>query len=126
MSIAQSKIYPYLIPLAAYSDEELVGFTLYGKDPESKKYYIVRLMIDERFQGKGFGKLATLELIELMGKNQDCDAVYLFFVEGNKEAENLYCNIGFERTGVIDEEDGEIEMKYTIEKTNNRQLATNN
>lgn len=125
MSIAQSKVYPYFIPLAVYNDEEMVGFTLHGKNPESKKYYIVRLMIDEKFQGKGFGKLVTLKLIEKMGKNEDCDAIYLSFVEGNKGAEHLYRNIGFERTGVIDE-DGEIEMKYTIEKTNNRQLATNN
>lgn len=90
MSIAQSKVLPYLIPLAVYNDEELVGFTLHGRDPKSKNYYIVRLMIDEEFQGKGFGKQATLELIERMSENEDCNEVYLFFVEGNKGAENLY------------------------------------
>lgn len=118
MSIAQSKVYPFGIPSAVYNGEELVGFTLYGQDPESKKYYIVRLMIDENFQGKGFGKQATLKLIEKMGENEDCDAVYLYLVDGNKGAEKLYSNIGFERTGVTDE-DGEIEMRYQIEKTHN-------
>ena len=114
MSIAESKVSPNLIPLAVYNDEEIVGFTLHGQDPKSKKYYIVRLMIDENFQGKGFGKQATLKLIDLMSKEEDCNEVYLFFVEGNKGAENLYNNIGFERTGLIDE-DGEIEMKYEID-----------
>lgn len=112
-SIAQSKVYPYLIPLAVYNDEEIVGFSLHGQAPESKNYYIVRLMIDEKFQGNGFGKKATLKLIEKMGKNEDCDEVYLYFVEGNKGAENLYSNLGFKKTGVIDE-DGEIEMRFDL------------
>lgn len=116
MSIAQSKVSPYLIPLTVYNDKEMVGFTLHGRDPKSKKYHIVRLMIGEKFQGKGFGKLATLNLIETMGKKEDCNEVYLFFVEGNKGAESLYNNIGFKRTGVIDE-DGEIEMKLDLDKT---------
>ncbi|MDQ3635590.1 MAG: GNAT family N-acetyltransferase [Acidobacteriota bacterium] len=119
MSIAQSKVYPFGIPSAVYNDEELVGFTLYGQDPESKKYYIVRLMIDEKFQGKGFGKQATLKLIEKMGEYEDCDAVYLYFVDGNKGAEKLYSNIGFVRTGVTDE-DGEIEMKLDLKKAETR------
>lgn len=126
-SIALSKIYPHLFPLAIYNDEELVGFTLHGKDPESKNYYIFRIMIDEKFQGKGFGKQATLKLIELIGRNDDCNEVYLFLVEGNKVAENLYLNIGFERTGII-KEDVKIQMRFDLAKlktTNNQQSTTN-
>jgi diamine N-acetyltransferase len=115
MSIAQSKIYPHLIPLAVYNDDEMVGFTLHGQDPKSKNYYIVRLMIDKKFQGNGFGKQATLKLIEKMGKYEDCDTVYLYFVDGNKGAEKLYLNLGFTRTGVIDE-DGEIEMRFDLKR----------
>lgn len=115
MSIAQSKVYSHMIPLAVYKNEEIVGFTLYGKDPESNKYYIIRLMIDEKFQDEGFGKQATLKLIERMGKNKDCNEIYLYFVDGNKKAEKLYFSLGFERTGVIDE-DGEIEMRLDLRK----------
>jgi len=43
---------------------------LSGRDDESKKYYIVRLMIGEKFQMKGFGKAATLKLIGRMGKTK--------------------------------------------------------
>ncbi len=114
MSIAQSKIAPHLIPLAIYNDDKMVGFTLYGKDSESKKYYIVRLMIDEKFQGKGYGKQATLKLIEMMKRYDGCDAIYLFFVPGNTGAETLYTDLGFERTGFIDPEDGEIEMRLGL------------
>ncbi len=127
MSIAQSKVYPFGIPSAVYNDEELVGFTLYGQDPKSKKYYIVRLMIDEKFQGKGFGKQTTLKLIEEMGNNEDCNEIFLSFVSGNIGAEKLYLNVGFENTGETDE-DGEIIMRYDLKKsktTNNEQLTTN-
>ncbi len=58
-SIALSKVAPYLIPLAVYSEEEMVGFSLSGRDEGSKKYHIVRLMIGTKFQGNGFGKAAT-------------------------------------------------------------------
>jgi diamine N-acetyltransferase len=112
-SIADSKIHSYLVPLAVYDDEKMVGFTLHGKDPASKNYHIVRLMIDERFQGNGYGKGATLKLIEIMSEQEDCDAVYLFFVEGNQGAENLYSGIGFKRTGLIDEY-GEVEMRLDL------------
>ncbi len=118
LSIAESKVSPYLIPLAVYNDDEMVGFTLHGKDPKSKKYYIVRLMIDEKIQGKGFGKLATLKLIEKMNEKDDCDAVYLSYVPGNEGAEELYLNLGFEKTGEIDE--GEIEMKLDLKKAETR------
>ena len=114
LSIAQSKVAAHLIPLAVYNDEEIVGFTLHGLDPESKKYYIVRLMIDAKFQGKGFGKAATLELIKKMGENTDCNEVRLYFADGNTAAENLYSNIGFERTGKIDG-DNEIEMRLDLQ-----------
>jgi len=114
MSIAQSKVFPYLIPSAVYNGDEMVGFTLHGKDPESGKYYIVRLMIDEKFQGRGFGREATLRLIKIMGGSADCDAVHLFFVPENTGAERLYESLGFKRTGVIDEADGEIEMRLDL------------
>lgn len=114
-SIAESKVRPYFIPLAVYNDEELVGFTMHGKHPERKNYYIMRLMIDEKFQDRGFGTQATLKLIELMGKNKDCDAVYLFFVPENTVVEILYSKLGFKRTGVI-AKDGEIEMRLGLSK----------
>ena len=118
-SIAFSKVAPHYSPLAIYSDEELVGFTLSGRDGESKKYYIARLMIGEKFQGKGFGRATTLKLIDRMSENEDCNEIRLSFVQGNKGAEKLYSSLGFERTGLIDE-DGEIEMSLDLKKAETR------
>ena len=111
-SIAQSKIYPTGQPFAVYNDHELVGFVMFGLDIEDDRYYLVRLMIDEKFQGKGFGKAATLAVIEKMKRIEGCNEIYLSFVPENKGAEKLYKSVGFERTGEISE--GEIVMRYII------------
>lgn len=111
-SIAQSKIYPTVEPFAVYNDDELVGFVMFGLDIEDDRYYLVRLMIAEKFQGKGFGKAATLAVIEKMKLVEDCNEIYLSFVPENANAERLYKSVGFERTGEISE--GEIVMRYKI------------
>ena len=113
MSIAQSKIYPTRQPFAVYCNDEMVGFVMYGFDPDDRRYYLGRLMIDERFQGRGYGRATVLEVIERLKQIEDCREVYLSFVPENTAAGALYESIGFERTGEIDQ--GEIVMRYIIE-----------
>jgi diamine N-acetyltransferase len=112
-SIAQAKIYPDSIPMAIYSgDGEPVGFVMYGYDPDDKKYYLGRLMIDARHQGKGYGKAATLEVIRRMSEIEDCRAIYLSFVPENTGAEKLYSSVGFQRTGALN--GNEIVMRFDL------------
>jgi diamine N-acetyltransferase len=124
MSIAQAKIYPTVNPCAVYAGDEMVGFAMYGLDTDDKRYYLVRLMIDEKHQGKGYGKAAALEVIERMKQIEDCREIYLSFVPENASAERLYSNIGFEKTGEISE--GEIVMRFALNETDNRPPATDN
>ncbi len=112
MSIAWSKVYPTANPFAVYNDDEMIGFVMFGFDIEENHYYLGRLMIDERFQGRGYGKLATLAVIEELKKNSDCKEIYLSFVPENTNAEMLYKSVGFERTGNLN--GSEIVMRYTI------------
>ena len=112
-SIAQSKIYPTHLPFAVYDGEEMVGFVLYGFDVEEERFYLGRLMIDEKFQGKGYGRAATMEVIERLKQVEDCKEIYLSFVPENKNAEKLYESIGFKRTGELNE-GGEIMMRYQM------------
>ncbi len=111
-SIAESKVSPYLEPRAVYAEGELVGFTLYGRDPETGKYWIVRLMVDAAHQGKGYGRAAVLALIEELRAMPECSEIFLSLVPGNEAAEGLYQSVGFERTGEI--ADGEIVMSYSL------------
>lgn len=123
-SIAQSKIYPTAVPLAVYGGDEPVGFVMYAFDTDDKRYYLVRLMIDEKHQGKGYGKAATLEVIERMREIEDCSEIYLSFVPENKGAEKLYSSLGFEKTGEISE--GEVVMRFRLKENDNRPPAADN
>ena len=116
-SIAQSKVYPAMNPMAVFAETEMVGFVMSGFDTDENRFYLVRLMIDERFQGRGYGKAATLAFIEKMRENPDCRELYLSFVPENTGAEALYKSVGFERTDEISE--GEIVMRYVIENNPN-------
>jgi len=113
MSIAQAKIYPTAIPLAVYHKDEMVGFAMFGFDEDEKHFYLGRLMIDEKYQGKGYGKAATLAVIGRMKQIEDCREIYLSFVAENTGAEKLYSSVGFERTGKVSE-DGEVIMKFSL------------
>lgn len=110
MSIAQSKVYPDLDVRAVYDDEEMVGFVMYGLDHDEGKYFLVRLMVDESKQGRGYGRQATMRVIEELRNNEECDAVYLYCVPDNESAMALYHSLGFEKTGKIHHESGELEM----------------
>lgn len=113
VSIAQAKIYPTANPFAVYHEDEMVGFVMYGYDTDEEHFYLGRLMIDAQHQGKGFGKAATLAVIEKMRQIEDCREIYLSFVPENTGAERLYSSVGFERTGKISEH-GEVVMKFLL------------
>lgn len=97
-SLAQAKVEPEWIPKAIYADDQLVGFTMYGFEMKNSFYFITRLMIDYRHQGKGYGKAAMLLVIEEL-KNMGTQEIYTSFVSTNEGAKKLYTSIGFRHTG---------------------------
>lgn len=107
--IAQSKVEPYLRPLAIYDDEEMIGFVMYGRDPADDCYSVARLMIDERHQGKGYGRAAMIEAIRRMRAEPDCQEIALSIEPENEVAEKLYASLGFRKTGEVI--DGEVVMR---------------
>ena len=119
MSIAQSKVYPTMNIRAVYAaaKDEMVGFVMYGLDPDDNRYYLVRLMVDEKHQGRGYGRAATLAVIEKLRQIAECREIYLSFNPENSGAQRLYVSLGFERTGEISA--GEIVMRYSIENNGN-------
>lgn len=112
-SIIQAVYDQSMTPLAIYNEEELVGFLMYGKDSEDGAYWIVRLMIGERFQGKGYGKAAMLQAIDLLKKKPDISPYLLISTEPhNTVAIRLYESLGFRKTGEII--DGEAVLKLNL------------
>lgn len=101
-SLAWSRYLPNLVPSAIYNDDEIVGFVLYGDWGEENPgvWGIARFMIDERFQGKGYGKAAMLEVLRLIRERAPAAlAVNLSYVPQNEGARKLYASVGFKETG---------------------------
>lgn len=84
-------------PRGIYNNDEIVGFIMYAKDPEDGMFYINRFMIDEKFQGNGFGREAlktVIEEIRLMG----AESIDIIHRPDNKTAISLYKKFGFRLT----------------------------
>ena len=99
-----------------YKDDTPIGFLMIGFDVNSDdegtpkiakgNYNIWRLMIDKKFQGKGFGKKAMDLALEFVNTFPCGTAKYcwLSYESDNDLARKLYKSVGFVETG---EKDGE-------------------
>lgn len=112
ISLAESRFYPEMVPLAIYDDQQLVGFWMYGFDPRDSTWWIVRLMIDSRYQGRGYGRAAMQAAIGLLGSMPGCANFKVSYDPQNHVAEALYRSLGFRPNGEV--LDGEIVAVYEI------------
>ena len=99
-----------------YKEDKPIGFLMIGFDVNSDdegapriangNYNIWRLMIDKKFQGKGFGRKAMDLALELINTFPCGTAKYcwLSYESDNDVARQLYKSVGFVET---DEKDGE-------------------
>jgi diamine N-acetyltransferase len=107
LSIAQSKVYDYAIPLVVCAAGTPVGFAMWGRSPATQRVFIFRLMIDHHHQHRGYGRAAVTALVELARLTYPATDLYLSLVPENVVARRLYESLGFSDTGEVDE-DGEI------------------
>jgi diamine N-acetyltransferase len=113
-SIAESRFYETWSPMAVYAGDEMVGFVMWGRDdePSEPEWWIIRLMVDHSYQGKGYGKAAALAAIEAT-RAEGARDVYLSFEPENTFARALYERLGFVDTGRV--EGGEIVYRLSFE-----------
>ncbi|SDN14800.1 diamine N-acetyltransferase [Psychrobacillus sp. OK028] len=113
-SLKEAETFHEWHPVAIYYDDEIIGFAMYGCFGLNKDTWIDRIIIDEKHQGKGYGKLAMMKLIDMVSKEYGVNVIYLSITEENRTAYNLYKNIGFEFMNEKDPNNGELLFKYTI------------
>ncbi len=107
LSIAQSKVWNYLVPAAIELNGTPIGFVLYGEDPNTRRVYIVRLMFAPKFQQKGHGSATVRLLLLKLQQVYSCSEVYVSLMPDNLASQRLFRSLGFLPTGETDE-DGEI------------------
>ncbi|HUG13528.1 MAG TPA: GNAT family N-acetyltransferase [Thermomicrobiales bacterium] len=118
-SIAQAYVEPSFRPYAIYADDEPVGFTMYGKEESTGRWWVVRLMVDQRYQRKGYGRSAMEALLPMMIEQVGMDEIVTSYVPGNGVAASLYRSLGFVDSGEMDED--EHLMRLSIPDWNSRQ-----
>lgn len=106
----------YAFPFGIYDDEQIVGFLMIGFDKDdywddapdiaNGNYNLWRLMIDQKYQHRGYGKRAielALEFVRTFPCGE-ADYCWLSYEPENVVAKELYASLGFTETG---EKDGE-------------------
>ncbi|CAM5404587.1 Spermine/spermidine acetyltransferase [Mycolicibacterium aubagnense] len=100
-SLEEADENPACVPLGIFLKDQPVGFAMYTLDADDGNWWIYRLMIDERFQKRGYGRAGLRAVVERMAAITGCDAIYLGVVKENRTAAAFYRLEGFRETGQI-------------------------
>jgi diamine N-acetyltransferase len=100
-SIAEVQFLDQFTACGIYAGDQMVGFAMYGIDPDDNNYWIYRLMIDERHQGKGYGSAAVKLVIEEI-KSMNTAGIPLIMIGYDKE--NKGARAAYKKAGFIETE----------------------
>ena len=94
-----------------YDNETPVGMGMYHDCPDLDAFDLSQIFIDERYQGKGYGKVATKLVLDAMKQDGKYSKAVLCYIEGNDAAKKLYESFGFVE---IDRDEDEIIMELVL------------
>ncbi|HQV93837.1 MAG TPA: GNAT family N-acetyltransferase [Anaerolineales bacterium] len=102
-----------LFAYGIYEDDTPVGFLMYGLNfaHPSQQAYIQRLMVDEKFQGKGYGRFGMQKMLEIFRAEERVKEVSISYEPENDVARKLYASLDFVETGRIIEDEVEAVLK---------------
>ena len=91
------------IPFAIYDHMKMVGFIMHAyEEKTSDMYWINGFLIDEKYQGKGYGKAALAKMVTwIQDRFPQCKEIRLTVYKENQHAQNLYKSYGFQPTGAV-------------------------
>ncbi|PWW31798.1 diamine N-acetyltransferase [Cytobacillus oceanisediminis] len=99
-SIAEVQFLPGFKAMGIYYTDVMIGFIMFGLDPDDGNYWIYRFMIDEKFQRKGYGKQALIQAAAMISNNPGCQEIYVGYHQDNIAADRLYKSTGFTDKGI--------------------------
>jgi diamine N-acetyltransferase len=87
----------------AYEGETPVGFLMYCYNFDHSRFqsFVMRLMIDQNFQGKGFGREIMQQAMEIFRAEERIKNAGISYEPDNDPARKLYASFGFVETGEI-------------------------
>jgi diamine N-acetyltransferase len=88
-------------PYAIYAGATMVGFFALAYEPDTTDdYWLFHFFIDQRYQGRGYGRAAMQRIIERVRREQpQSRMLWLTVHPDNLAAQRLYASAGFQPTG---------------------------
>lgn len=102
-SLAEAYVNPNLFPLAVYDvsacgyeqpEVPMIGFTMY--EIVAGVGFIMRLIIDRKYQRQGYGRATTIEVIRRLKLSPEVEIIATSHLKENKIAARLYQSLGFQ------------------------------
>ena len=92
-----------LFPFCAYDGEEPVGFLMYCFNFTHSHFqaFILRLMVDDKFQGKGYGREIMTQALDRFRTDARIKNVGISYEPENEGARKLYASLGFVEPGEL-------------------------
>ncbi len=115
-SIAEAHYPPDSDPVwlrAIYAGETPVGLMMTSERPDQGEYFLWRLMIDQRFQSRGYGRRAVQLLIERIRRSSNPKVLITSYLNVDANSGRFYERIGFKYSRDLADTD-EVEMKLTF------------
>ena len=91
-------------PVCIYDGNTMVGFSMYGymRCEKQPRVWFDRLLIDARYQHRGYGRAAVEAILARMQREFPGRDIYTSAYEDNPVALSLYQSFGFRRNGELD------------------------
>jgi diamine N-acetyltransferase len=88
-------------PYGIYAGETMIGFVALAHEVEAPgERWIFHFFVDQRFQGRGYGKATLRRLVDMVRREQPrCQSLWLVVHPENYAAQHLYTGAGFSPTG---------------------------
>ena len=92
-----------MFPYGMYDEGTPVGFLMLSYNYEFARFqgFILRLMVDDAHQGKGYGKFIMNWMLEKYRADERVQVVGISYEPNNEVARTLYASLGFQETGEI-------------------------
>jgi diamine N-acetyltransferase len=92
-----------MVPFGIYDAKTPVGFLMIGYNytaPHTQGF-VIRLMVDEKYQGRGYGRFAMNWVLDRYRADERIQKVGISYEPENDAARKLYASLGFVETGQI-------------------------
>lgn len=112
-SLAQAYVYYHqCCPFGIYLEDTMIGYVMVIYDYDLEVYNIWHMMIDQKYQQKGYGQTAMEECLSYVKSKPfgSSNHVVLTCSKENFAALHLYRKFGFTETGNADEDEIELAL----------------